>query len=124
MCTNNHLQHVFEKRKIKRAKEYQWKSDFHVIIAIGKTAVDAAAQRLKSARARLRDFIGLRHARLLFRRIFLANILGNCKCFAIARFTPLRTKQCHFSPGSNMEISYASAASFHERGKNRALFFS
>jgi len=47
MCTNNHC--IYEKRKIKRGKKYRWKSDFHVIIAIGKAAVDAAAQRLKSA---------------------------------------------------------------------------
>jgi hypothetical protein len=42
---------------------------------------------------------------------YSARILGNCKCFAIACLIPSRTKQRHFSPGANMEISYAPAAS-------------
>lgn len=50
-------------------------------------------------------------------------ILGNCKCFAIACLTPSRTKQRHFSPGANMEISYAPAAPPHRArwGRNCRL---
>lgn len=101
--------------------EYRWESDFSAIIAVTEMAASAAAQR-----PAVSTFVRLMHERYTgFHRVAprppsvpqdIPRESSGIANVSLSLVSPLRaTKQRHFSPGANMEISYAPAASSYGR---------